>query len=81
MLAARDSPSPGIVVALLAAGADGTLTTDEGKTAYDFAGGNAKIKGTAVYKALDKARTPPPAPAASTTSAHSSSTPAAPSKP
>jgi len=54
---------PDVVVALLKAGADGLLTSDAGKTAFDYAAANVKIKGTAAYKALDKARTPPPPPA------------------
>jgi ankyrin repeat protein len=80
MIAARDSVSPDVVIALLGAGADGLLKTGDGKTAYDLATGNAKIKGTAAYKALDKARTPPPPPAESKTPAGSSTAPA-PSKP
>jgi ankyrin repeat protein len=69
MLAARESRAPDVITALLKAGADGTLLSDEGKTAYDYAAGNPKIKGTAAYKALEKALTPPPpapAPAAQT---------------
>ena len=64
MLAARDTRNPEVIVALLKAGADGTLTSDAGKTAFDYAAGNPKLKGTAAYKALNKARLPPPAPAA-----------------
>jgi len=64
MLAARDTRTPDVIVALLKAGADGTLTSDAGKTAFDYAAGNPKLKGTAAYKALNKARLPPPEPAA-----------------
>ena len=63
-LAARDTRNPDVIVALLKAGADGTLASDAGKTAFDYAAGNPKLKGTAAYKALNKARLPPPAPAA-----------------
>ncbi|HEY9594559.1 MAG TPA: ankyrin repeat domain-containing protein, partial [Spirochaetia bacterium] len=62
MLAARDTRSPDVVTALLKAGADGLLKSNEGKTAYDYAKGNARLKGTAALKALDKACTPPPPP-------------------
>jgi ankyrin repeat protein len=63
MLAARETRNPDVIMALLKAGADGTLLSDAGKTAYDYAAGNPKLKGTAAYRALGKARTPP-APAA-----------------
>jgi ankyrin repeat protein len=66
MLAARDARVPSVVTALLKAGADGMLRSNADKTAFDYAAGNSKLKGTAAYLALDKARKPPapPVPAA-----------------
>jgi ankyrin repeat protein len=61
MLAAHDTKNPDVIMALLKAGADGLLASDDGMTAFDHAADNLKLKGTAALKALDKARTPPPA--------------------
>jgi hypothetical protein len=65
-----------MITVLLKAGADGTIVSDEGKTAFDYAAGNPKLKGTAAYKALEKALTPPPPATAPATTAPAGAAPA-----
>jgi len=56
MLAAINNKNPEVITILLKSGADGTLKDNEGKTAFDYAGDNEKIKGTAQYWELNEAQ-------------------------
>jgi len=56
MWAAMVNKNPEVIIALLNAGADGKLKSSEGKTAFDYAKDNPKIKDTAAYWALNEAR-------------------------
>jgi len=55
MNAAEQNENPDVVMTLLNAGADPTIKSYEGKTALDYAQGNAKLKGTSALKALQDA--------------------------
>ncbi len=52
MLAAYNNANPGVVAALLAAGADKRLTSNDGKTAYDYAKQNYQLRGASVLSDL-----------------------------
>ncbi len=56
MLAAQFNQNPEIVTALLRAGANGKLKSKAGKTAYDYAEENEKLKGTMQYLELKEAQ-------------------------
>ena len=55
MWAAKENPNPKIVTLLLGAGANGKTVNFNGKTAFDYAGDNGKLKGTSAYWALNNA--------------------------
>ena len=55
MLAAFYNENPAVIMTLLNAGADPTIKSGDGKTALDYAQGNAKLKGTPALKALQDA--------------------------
>jgi ankyrin repeat protein len=55
MAAARDNQNPEVITILLKAGADGKAKSSAGKTAFDYAQGNAKLKGTDAYRKLQEA--------------------------
>jgi ankyrin repeat protein len=55
MYAARYNPNPEIITVLLNAGAFTKAKSDEGKTAFDYAQGNDKLKGTDAYRKLKDA--------------------------
>jgi ankyrin repeat protein len=55
MNAARCSYNPEVVEVLLDAGADGKLKSNEGKTAFDYAEENPRVKNSEVYSLLKKA--------------------------
>ena len=48
--------TPDNIVALLEAGASGSVKAVNGKTPFDLAGGNDKVKGTDAYWALNDAQ-------------------------
>ena len=48
--------NPEIVTTLLRAGADGKLTSTEGKTAFDYAAENPNVKDSEAYWLLNEAR-------------------------
>lgn len=56
MMAATYCESPDVILALLEAGADGKLKSQDGMTAFDYANDNESIKGTDVYWLLNEAR-------------------------
>ncbi len=56
MLAAEYNENPAVVITLLNAGADGTIKSSEGETAFDYAQQNQKLKGTKAYWDLNNAR-------------------------
>jgi ankyrin repeat protein len=56
MWAVQSNPNPDCVTALLDAGADGKPTDKAGRTAFDYAKENQKLKGTKVYWQLNDAR-------------------------
>jgi ankyrin repeat protein len=56
MWAAKHNTNPDVVSTLLKAGANGKLTSKEGKTAGAYADENEKLKGTAQYWDLNNAR-------------------------
>jgi ankyrin repeat protein len=56
MYAARYTTNSEIITMLLKAGASGKAKDINGKTAFDYAKENAKLKGTAVYWAMNNAR-------------------------
>jgi ankyrin repeat protein len=55
MLPAHNNPNRDVITALLKAGANPKLKSDEGKTAFDYAEKNEKAKGTDAYWELKKA--------------------------
>jgi ankyrin repeat protein len=55
MWAAKGSSDPRVISVLLSAGADGKAMDYNGKGAFDYAGTNAKLNGTAAYWALNNA--------------------------
>jgi ankyrin repeat protein len=55
MVAARYNQSPEVIATLLKAGADAKAKDSVGKTAFDYAQGNAKLKGTDALKKLEEA--------------------------
>ncbi len=55
MLAAKDNQNPEVIMTLLKAGANAKAKDWLGRTAFFFAHGNGKLKGTVAYKALEKA--------------------------
>ena len=55
MAAARDNRNPEVIIILLKAGGDGKAKSSAGKTAFDYAQGNAKLKGTDAYRELEEA--------------------------
>ncbi|SLM18955.1 exported hypothetical protein [uncultured spirochete] len=56
MWAAFLNENPDVIMALLNAGADGTIKSSEGKTAFDYAQQNQKLEGTKAYWDLNNAR-------------------------
>ena len=56
MYAAKYNENPDVITTLLNAGADAKAKSIEGKTAFDYAQNNHKIKGTKVYWDLNNAR-------------------------
>ncbi|MDE0332325.1 MAG: ankyrin repeat domain-containing protein [Nitrospinae bacterium] len=54
--AARESGTPAVVQALLDAGANPNAINKSGKTPWDYAKGNAALRGTEVYERLKEAR-------------------------
>jgi len=55
MYAAWENPNPEVVVTLLKAGADVKAKSYSGKTAFDYAQDNEKLKGTDALKQLEEA--------------------------
>jgi len=55
ILAARHNPNPEVITTLLRAGADGKAKSNEGKTAFDYAQYNEKLKGTDALRQLQEA--------------------------
>jgi ankyrin repeat protein len=55
MWAASYNTNPEVVTILLKAGADGKVKSNEGKTAFDYAQGNERLKGTDAYQLLQEA--------------------------
>ena len=55
MYAAAYNPNEEVITTLLKAGADAKAKSHEGKTAFDYAQGNAKLEGTEAYGKLKKA--------------------------
>jgi ankyrin repeat protein len=53
--AAGWNPNPEVITTLLSAGADGKAKSNEGKTAFDYAQYNEKLKGTAALRQLQEA--------------------------
>jgi len=56
MFAASFNKNPDVITTLLNAGADAKAKSIEGKTAFDYAQDNPKIKGTKAYWDLNNAR-------------------------
>ena len=56
MWAAKYNENPEVITTLLNAGADAKAKSNEGKTAFDYAQNNPKIKGTKAYWDLNNAR-------------------------
>jgi ankyrin repeat protein len=54
MLAAQSNSNPEVIITLLGAGANPRLKSIEGKTAFDYAEKNEKVKGTEAYLELKK---------------------------
>jgi len=54
MWAAAYNQNPEVAMTLLKAGANGKLKSSDDKTAFDYAEGNEKLKGTDAYEALRK---------------------------
>ncbi|HVP19409.1 MAG TPA: ankyrin repeat domain-containing protein [Spirochaetia bacterium] len=52
IMAAYSSSNPSVVLALLAAGADPRLRSDGGRTAFDYAQDNDRLRGTEALKKL-----------------------------
>ena len=55
MSAAYNNPNPVVIATLLKAGADAKAKDNEGKTAFDYAQTNEKLKGTDALKQLEEA--------------------------
>ena len=55
MDAAENNPNPEVIILLLKAGADAKAKDKHGKTAFDYANDNQKLKGTAALKQLEEA--------------------------
>jgi len=55
MYAAAFNQNPEVITTLLKAGADGKAKSNERKTAFDYAQGNEKLKGTDAYRQLQQA--------------------------
>jgi ankyrin repeat protein len=55
MNAARYNDGPEVIEVLLDAGADGKLKSNEGKTAFDYAEENPRVKDSEAYSLLKKA--------------------------
>jgi hypothetical protein len=53
MYAARNNTNPEVLSVLLKAGADGKARDSSGKTAYDCAQDNKRLKGTDAYRKLN----------------------------
>jgi hypothetical protein len=49
MYAAGSDPNPEVIITLLRAGADGKAKDTVGKTAFDYAQDNEKLRGTDAY--------------------------------
>ena len=56
MWAAKHNQNPAVITVLLQAGANGKLTSAEGKTAFAYADENDKLKEAQEYWDLNKAR-------------------------
>ena len=56
MLASRFNEGPDVIIILLKVGADAKAKDIEGKTAWNWAQGNEKLKGTKAYWALNDAQ-------------------------
>ena len=54
--AAANNQNPEVVTALLNAGADAKAKDGAGKTAFDYAQSNEKLKGTDAYRKLNEGR-------------------------
>jgi len=52
MCAAQTNKNPEVIMTLLKAGANGKAKDSERKTAFHYAKGNAKLKGTEAYRQL-----------------------------
>jgi ankyrin repeat protein len=57
MYAAWENPNAAVLVALLDAGADAKVKSNSGKTAFDYALDNEKLKGTDALRQLEEAST------------------------
>ena len=55
MYAAGSNPNPEVVTTLLKAGANGKAKDSAGKTPFDYAGNNQKLKGTDAFWKLNEA--------------------------
>ncbi len=55
MYAAEYNPNPDVITTLLKAGADAKAKDKAGKTAFDYAQANAKLKGSNAYRKLNEA--------------------------
>ena len=55
MFAAGNNPSPEVITVLVDAGADAKARDSDGKTAFDYAEKNEKLKGTKQYQDLKDA--------------------------
>jgi ankyrin repeat protein len=55
MYAAGNNQNPEVITTLLKAGADGKAKSTDGKTAFDYAQANEKLKGTDAYWKLTEA--------------------------
>ena len=56
MLAVMNNENPEVVSTLMKAGSNRKLKSEEGRTAFDYAGENEKLVGTDVYGKLSEAR-------------------------
>jgi ankyrin repeat protein len=56
MLAACNNPNPEVIIALLESGEDAKARDKDGKSAFDWAQHNEKLKGTAAYQKLNEAQ-------------------------
>ena len=54
MIAAGNNPNPEVLKALLEAGADAKAKNNEGKTAFDYARMNEKLKDTEALRLLEE---------------------------